>query len=293
MRILLNTNIMSAQTLEDVFRLSREAGYAGIELHPRPDFLPPFAAPSLSAEQIGRVKNYLRRYEIAVDSLELALRFASTDEAERREQVAAVKRNFEVGIELGCRRYTSEMNGMRRIADDKRQWRLDVDDDGCADAFRRSMDELMPMLEREDLLVSFECHPYDFLENSDETVDYLRRFGSRHVGYLFCTPHTFTMGGEIRPMVEYAGSLLTHVHIADTPRPERIIVQPHVPGMMVHQHLPPGDGEVDWHAFFAGLQTIGYDGPLSCCVFSHRDRALEMARRTQEWLAKQIGPQIA
>src|SRR5438477_7878064 len=102
MRILLNTNIMSAQTLEDVFRLSREAGYAQIELHPRGDFLPPFAAPNLSAEQIGRVKGYLTRYEIAVDSLELALRFASTDEGERREQVEAVKRNFEVGIELGC-----------------------------------------------------------------------------------------------------------------------------------------------------------------------------------------------
>lgn len=288
MRILLNTNIMSTQTLENVFRLSREAGYDWIELHPRPDFLPPFARPSLANDQITQVKKYLRRYEITVDSIELALRTASTDEEERRSNVAMTKRNFEIGIELGCLRFTSEMNGMRRIADDKRVWRPSVTDEGCRDAFCRSMDDLLPFQERENVLVSYECHPYDFLENSDETVRFLRSFGSRHIGYMFCCPHTFTLGGEIQAMIEYAGSLLTHVHIADTPRPERIIVQPHVAGTMVHQHLPPGDGDVDWPALFAGLKTINYDGPLSCCVFSHRDRALELCRRTREWLRTQI-----
>jgi myo-inositol catabolism protein IolH len=289
MRILLNTNLMSAQTLEDVFRLSREAGYDRIELHPRPDFLPPFGAPSLDAEQIGRVKEYLRRYEITVDSIELALRTASTDEAERQAHVEATKRQFAVGLELGCRRFTSEMNGMRRIADDKRAWRPEITDEGCVDAFRRSMDDLLPFQEREGILVSYECHPYDFLEDSNQTVDFLRSFGSPQLGYMFCCPHTFTMGGDVRAMAEYAGSLLTHVHIADTPRPERIIVQPHVPGMMVHQHLPPGEGEVDWDAFFAGLQAIGYAGPLSCCVFSHRDRAFEHARFTRQWLQTRGG----
>jgi myo-inositol catabolism protein IolH len=79
-------------------------------------------------------------------------------------------------------------------------------------------------------------------------------------------------------MLRYAGPLLRHVHVADTLRPGRTILNPADPDVRIHQHLDIGRGEIDWERFFATIAAIGYDGALSACTAAWDDRAEESAR---------------
>jgi myo-inositol catabolism protein IolH len=266
MRISVDTCIhFSLVSPRDAIRMAKEAGYDWIEYARRPDF------------DLAQVKGWLREFGVRVDTVMLGPLLGSADEAVRRQAVAEITSLFQLGMDLDCRHFGSELNGP-------------PGSEACRAAFLRSMEDLLPTIEREDLQVSFECHPGDFIEESNATVDLLRQVGSKHVGYLFCTPHTFTMGGDVQAMVEYAGPTITHVHIADSFKEERIIKDPPNLRVRTHLHLKPGLGEVDWSAFFRALNATGYDQALSVVAFSHRfDRAFETAKETREWLRQYVG----
>jgi len=66
------------------------------------------------------------------------------------------------------------------------------------------------------------------------------------VGVCLDTGHTW-LGGYWRRFVEVAGTRLIHVHIHDN----------HGYG---DDHLPPGDGVVDWSVIRRSLDDVGYDG---------------------------------
>ncbi len=48
--------------------------------------------------------------------------------------------------------------------------------------------------------------------------------------------------------VELARGWFDHVHVADTYRPGRTIVNPTAPTNRIHQHFDVGGGELDWPA---------------------------------------------
>ena len=64
-------------------------------------------------------------------------------------------------------------------------------------------------------------------------------------------------------LMEYAGPLLTHLHLADAFEHTassglRYIVNPPRSTARVHQHLGIGQGEVAWDAFFDALARLGF-----------------------------------
>ena len=64
-------------------------------------------------------------------------------------------------------------------------------------------------------------------------------------------------------IMEYAGDLLTQVHVADSfdhRVTNRYILNPPGTPARIHQHLDIGQGEVDWDAFFATLERLGFGG---------------------------------
>jgi myo-inositol catabolism protein IolH len=88
------------------------------------------------------------------------------------------------------------------------------------------------------------------------------------------------MGGDISGVLEYAGDLLTHLHVADSfdhraSSGLRYIVNPPGSPVRVHQHLDIGQGEVNWEEFFGTLGRLGFDGIMTVCVFAWEDRARE------------------
>ena len=146
------------------------------------------------------------------------------------------------------------------------------------------MEELLPVFEREGVELRLEPHPDDFVEDGLVAVDMIRGINSPLVSFLYCAPHTFHMGGNMVEIMEYAGPLMTQLHLADSfdhtgSSGLRYITNPPGNTVRVHQHLDIGQGEVDWDLFFATLGRLGFgdgeDNVMTSCVFAWEDRARE------------------
>jgi myo-inositol catabolism protein IolH len=164
--------------------------------------------------------------------------------------------------------------------------------------FWRSMEELLPIFEREGVRLVLEPHPDDFVEDGRAGVDLVRGIDKEFVSFLYCAPHTFHQGGDVKGIMKYAGPLLTHLHIADSfdhraSSGLRYIVNPPGSPARVHQHLDIGQGEVDWDVFFQTLTEVEFDGIATVCVFAWEERARESStcnlEQIRRYLAKHAG----
>jgi myo-inositol catabolism protein IolH len=198
-------------------------------------------------------------------------RWSSPDEDERLAAVRYWKRAIQLCVDVGCTTMNSEFNG-----------RPDLPAQSEAQ-FWRSMEELLPIFEREGIRLNLEAHPDDFIETNREAVDLVRGIDSDRVRYVFCAPHTYYLGDDIAAMIAYAGPVLAQVHIADVLNHRassglRYIVNPPGSSARVHQHLDIGQGEVDFGALFGALKAAKFDGILTSCVFAWEERAVESSR---------------
>jgi len=268
MRIALDPYMFRKVPLTELPRLVAELGYDAIELSPRPDFLPFFVHPRANRDSVAAFRSELSVAGVDVVSLLPLYRWSSPDEDERQAAVRYWKRAIELAVELECSVMNSEFSGRPESA-------------GASEAqFWRSMEELLPLFEREDIQLRLEPHPDDFVEDGFAAVDLIRAIDSPNVTFLYCAPHTFHMGGDITGIMKYAGAYLTHVHVADSfdhraSSGLRYIVNPPGSPVRVHQHLDIGQGEVNWDEFFGTLRRMNFDGIMTVCVFAWEDRARE------------------
>ena len=157
----------------------------------------------------------------------------------------------------------------------------------------RSLEELLPVFEREGVQLRLEPHPDDFIEEGRDAIDFIRGIDSPVVSFLYCAPHTFHQGGDMEGIMRSAGELLTHVHVADSfdhraSSGLRYIVNPPGSPARVHQHLDIGQGDVDWPCFFSTLQSLQFDGIMTVCVFAWEERARESSISNREMIEEYI-----
>lgn len=286
MRIALDPYMHRQVPLLDLPAFVRDLGYDAIELSPRADFIPFFLHPRIGSTGIKAFREALSRAGVDVVSVLPLFRWSGPDEDERLAAVSYWKRAIAVTVELGCQRMNSEFNGRPESA-------------GASEAqFWRSMDELLPVFEREGIDLALEPHPDDFIEDGIGAVDLIRGIDSPRVSYLHCAPHTFHMGGDTMAILRYAGELVTQVHLADSfdhraSSGLRYIVNPPGSTARVHQHLDMGQGEVDFEALFQGLGEVGFDGILTSCVFAWEERAAESSRSMRNQIETYVGRYLA
>lgn len=270
MKIALDPRMLRDGDIRSWFAAASATGYPFIELSPRDDFLPSYQGRRASRAIVASTIQASADYGVGIASIWTNHRWSSPDENERQAAVYYWRQALDVADELGCRHLNTEFKG-----DPERPLQSEV-------AFWRSMEELVPELEKRDVQLFIEPHPYDFVESGFRAVDLIRGVRSPHVGYIFCAPHTFCLGGELRDLVTYGRDVLGHVHLADSYRPSRIIVDPHDAKVRVHQHLDIDQGEVDWETLFATLKTINFDGVMTVSVFAWPDRAVESFKENRQ-----------
>jgi myo-inositol catabolism protein IolH len=284
MKIALDPYMFRTTPLLELPGLVADLGYEQIELSPREDFMPFFLHPRADRATIQAFKGALAGAGVGVSSLLPLYRWSGPDEDERQAAVRYWKRAIEIAVELGVDVMNSEFNGRPEKA-------------SLSEAmFWKSMEELLPVFEREGISLRLEPHPDDFVEDGKVAADMVRGINSPNVSYLYCAPHTFHMGGDLPGILEYAGDLVTHLHVADSfdhraSSGLRYITNPPGNPIRVHQHLDIGQGEVPWDAFFETLGRMRFDGIMTVCVFAWEERAresslqnlAEIKRRTSGW----------
>ena len=261
----------------DVPRLAAELGYRWIQLTPHVDFVPFFRYPRVDRALLRATKQAVADAGIGISSLLPVQRWSSPDEPERKAAVRNWKRIVEIALELEVSVINTEFSGRPERSE------------ASEAAFFDSMDDLLPIFEREGIRVNIDPHPDDFVEDGLEAVRIIRGLDSDAVGLAYVGSHTFHYGNKAAEIMRAAGARLGAAYAADTfdhtrSHGLRYITNPPGTTARVHQHLRIGDGDVDWTEFFAELAAVGFlareDALIVSNVFAE-DEDWERAARHQ------------
>ena len=250
-------------------------GYKYMELSPKADFVPFFSYPRADDATVVALRKRAADAGVAIASVLPVLRWSGPGEDERQAAVRAWKRAIQIAVDLGVDVMNSEFNGRPEAPE------------LAESQFLRSMDELIPVFEREGVKLVLEPHPDDFIEDGHAAVNMVRGLNKEWISFLYCTPHTFHQGNDAAGIIADAAAKLTYVHLADTldhtaSNGLRYIVNPPGSTVRVHQHAEIGRGEVDFDEVFAALAGVGFDGVVSSCVFGWEEQAEEISVRQRE-----------
>lgn len=266
-------------------------GYKYIEQSPHPQINPFYKHPRASREIITEYKRALNETGLEISSFICVYRWSGPDELRRQAAVKNWKRLVEIAVEMGVQVINTEFSG------DPNQPEI------CDEMFYRSMEELLPVFEREGIRVEIQAHPWDFCEENDGTVDVVKSFRSDNVKYIYSVPHTFFYDkgiGDVARMLRYAGDDLSHVLIADTmnhTRHCRYIVNPPGVDATIHQHVAVGEGEVDFDALFSTLREmkfaektfkVGGESIVAASLFGYPEKMKYQAMETRELIEREL-----
>lgn len=232
-------------------RVAAELGYEWIQLTPHVDFMPFFRYPRADRELIAATKRATKGAGVGISSLLPVYRWSWPDEPQREAAVRNFRRIIEVAVELDVSVINTEFSGRPERSEDSEA------------AFFRSMEELLPIIEREGIRVNIDPHPDDFVEEGHEAIRIIRALDSASVGFVYVASHTFHYGDDAPGIIAAAGERLGAAYAADSfdhhrSHGLRYISNPPGNAARVHQHLRMGDGDVNWDEYFAALASIGF-----------------------------------
>src|SRR5947208_5229979 len=166
MKIALDLSLFRRVPLADLPALVADLGYSWIELSPRDDFMPFFLHPRADRAQIAAFSRALTAAGVQVASVLPLYRWSGPDEDERQAAVRYWKRAIQITADLGVDTMNSEFNGRPEAA-------------AASEAqFWRSMEELLPVFEREGVRLVLAPHRSDFVEDGRAGVHLVRALDS-------------------------------------------------------------------------------------------------------------------
>lgn len=250
-------------------------GFEHLQLTPHADFGPFFRHPKADDALVAALKKRARDAGVSIPALLPVQRISSPDERLRVAAVRNFRRIVELAVELDVPVINTEFSGRPELPEESE------------DAFYRSMEELLPVIERAGVRVNIDPHPDDFVEDGLDAWRIIRGLNSDAVGFVYVASHTFHMGDRATTLIPELGDRLGAVYTADTfdhrrSHGLRYITNPPGNAVRVHQHLNIGDGDVDWNELFGALRASGYldreDALLVSNVFAEDEDADASAR---------------
>ncbi|MCT2223192.1 sugar phosphate isomerase/epimerase family protein [Microbacterium paraoxydans] len=273
-------------SLLDFPDVAARLGYEFLHLTPHADFAPFFRHPKADDELVAALKKRAADAGVTIPALLPVQRLSSPEEVQRVAAVRNLRRVIELAVALEVPVLNTEFSGRPERQEDSE------------DAFYRSMEELLPVLEREGVRMNIDPHPDDFVEDGLEAWRVIRGLNSSAVGFVYVASHTFHYGDRAATLLPELGDRLGAVYTADTfdhrrSHGLRYISNPPGNAARVHQHLQIGDGDVDWTELFDVLRSTGYldrsDALIVSNVFAEDERADEVSRFQLQKLRELIG----
>jgi myo-inositol catabolism protein IolH len=230
-----------------------DLGYEYLQLTPHRDFIPFHRHPKADDDLVDAFAAACVDAGVQVASVLPVLRWSGPDRETRETAVKQWKRVIEITKRLGVDTINTEFSGRPERAEESEA------------QFYWAMEELLPIIEDADLRVLIDPHPDDFVEDGLEALRVIRGLNSKNIGFVYVACHTFHYGGDMDAVIDAAGDSLQLVHVADAydhrrSHGLRYITNPPGNPVRVHQHLPVGQGDVDFDAFWRALDRVGFSG---------------------------------
>ena len=274
MRLGYNTNGFADHRLEDAIAILAEIGYQSVAVTLESNLLDP-PDPRGVACAVERIKPILDRTGLSV-TLETGSRFIldprrkhqptllSGAEDDRRTRLEFLKAAVDVAAEVG--------------AESVSMWSGTPDDhanDG--ELFARltiGLTELLDHATPHGVRLSFEPEPGMFIDTMTKFAELHHEMAHPQFGLTLDVGHIHCLGdGSIDGHIRQWRDKLWNVHIEDMRRG-------------VHEHLMFGEGEMDFAPIFQALREIDYPGPVHVELPRHSHNAVEVARRSFEFLRR-------
>ncbi|KAB1653268.1 sugar phosphate isomerase/epimerase [Pseudoclavibacter chungangensis] len=266
----------STHSLLEFPDVAARAGYDALQLTPHPDFGPFFRYPKADDALVRNLKKRAADAGVRIPAILPVQRLAWPDETRRRAAVRNFRRIIELAVQLEVPVINTEFSG-----------RPDELQEDSEAAFYTTMEELLPIIEREGIRVNIDPHPDDFVEDGLDAWRVIRALNSDSIGFVYVASHTFHYGDRATSLIPELGARLGAVYAADTfdhnrSHGLRYITNPPGNAVRVHQHLRIGDGDVDWGELFGTLAASGYferdDALVVSNVFGEDETADETSR---------------
>ena len=256
--------------LPDALAVLADLGYDGVALTLDHAHLDPFA-PDLAA-RTARVAALLQRHDLGV-VVETGARYVLdprrkheptlVSDSGRERRIDLLEKAIRVAAEVGSPAVSCWSGIAPRGTSRDELW----------SRVEAAVATLLPVAEAHGVDLALEPEPGMFVERIADVIELRRRLGSPErlrltidVGHLRCTEDADPVA-----CVLGAGDLLANVQIDDMRRG-------------VHEHLPLGEGEVDFPPVLAALREIGYEGGVHVELSRHSHNAVETARRALAFL---------
>jgi L-ribulose-5-phosphate 3-epimerase len=269
-----NTNGLAHHRLEEAFHLLADLGYQGVALTPDVCHLDPFRTDERDWE---KARELLERLNLKC-VIETGARYVldprrkhwpnllSKDSTAANRRLDFYRRCLRLAKALG-----SELISI---------WSGPLESGDDAEAgFQRLLDRLPPLLDsalKTGVMVCFEPEPGHLIDGHARYRELRQRLNRADlmttidVGHLVVT--------EPWPpeahLAEFIGTL-RNVQVDDAWRG-------------VHEHLPPGEGEIEFDDVFHELKRLGYRGPVALELSRDSHRAAEVAAKAFEAIAPHL-----
>ena len=137
--------------------------------------------------------------------------------------------------------------------------------------FVTSLKRICEAATRYDVRIGIEYEPGLLVERATEALEVIHRIDSPHLGVNFDIGHSWLNGEPPRETTRSLAGRIWNVHVEDIAANK-------------HFHLVPGDGNLPFDEYFAGLRDIAYDGYLTVELYSFPDQPDVVGRRALAYL---------
>jgi len=201
----------------------------------------------LSHDQIVAVRNRLSQRQLAVASfIPAQFRYptclCAPDDTIRNDSVAYIQDSIETASALGAPVVTVCPGHTLYGQQNTDGWKCLTEsfDAICRFALTRGVRVAIEPADR---------YETDLIQTTSQAMRMINELGCSNLGIVLDSGHAYVVGEQFAHAVQEMGDRLFHVHVDDN-------------NGLRDQHLVPGEGNLDFKAFFAALRQSGYAGYL-------------------------------
>ena len=269
-----NTNGFAHHKIEDALQILAELGYRSIAFTLDYNTVEPFAANAIArARELGKMAQDLGLNLV----IETGARFLLDPRRKHQPTLLskqASDRKKRADFLLGC----AEL-GLAMGSNTLSFWSGKPDFEAAEDSYWELLIEqcvlISNQVENSGMKIAFEPEPGMFIDTMDKFEQLHKailhsKFGlTLDIGHLECMNEM-----PLLPHLEKWSSVLWNIHLEDMRQG-------------VHDHLPPGEGLIDFGKVFEGLNEIKYEGGVHWELSRHSHDAVETARKCRQFMQKQ------
>lgn len=278
MKLGYNTNGLPHHRWEEALQLIAETGFESVALTVDHHCLSPFA-PDRQREA-EKVREHLRRLGLRC-VIETGARFLLNPWVKHEPTLLSPNKE-DRQKRLDFLRYCVDLAAFLQ-ADAVSFWSGILRDDvPRSAALQRLAAGCLPVIDdaaAKNVRLAFEPEPGMFIETLADFAELRQHCPAEHFGLTMDIGHVHCVEeGDLADHLKQWGPLIFNVHIEDMRRG-------------VHEHLPFGEGEIDFPPVLATLQEIGYAGGVHVELSRHGHVAPQMLRESYRFLTNLLQQQ--